>query len=50
MLAVPCCPTVIPNFLGRVGSLEQRIVDIFKEKVGFLVGLIINTDGSVGAR
>ena len=38
---------VIPAWINRVGSTDHRIITVFNEQVGPLVGLHINADGSV---
>ena len=38
---------VIPAWVNRVGSTDHRIISVFNENVGPLVGLHINADGSV---
>ena len=38
---------VIPAWVNRVGSTDHRIISVFNESVGPLVGLHINADGSV---
>ena len=38
---------VIPAWINRVGSTDHVIIGVFNEKVGPLVGLHINADGSV---
>ena len=38
---------VIPAWINRVGSTDHRIITVFNEQVGPLVGLHINDDGSV---
>ena len=38
---------VIPAWINRVGSTDHRIIIVFNEQVGPLVGLHINADGSV---
>lgn len=38
---------VIPAWINRVGSPDHEIIRVFNEKVGPLVGLDINADGSV---
>lgn len=38
---------VIPAWINRVGSTDHRIITVFNEQVGPLVGLHINADGTV---
>ena len=38
---------VIPAWVNRVGSTDHRIIAVFNENVGPLVGLHINADGTV---
>ena len=38
---------VIPAWINRVGSTDHKIIGVFNENVGPLVGLHINADGSV---
>ena len=38
---------VIPAWINRVGSTDHRIITVFNEQVGPLVGLYINADGTV---
>lgn len=38
--------TVLPKWVDRVGGPDQHIVDVFNEKIGPLVGIRIEPDGS----
>ena len=38
--------TIIPNWVGRAGGPASEGVNIFNEKVGPIVGVVINPDGS----
>ena len=37
----------MPSWVERVGGPNEPIVDVFNEKVGPIVGVKINPDGSV---
>ena len=39
--------SVVPNWVDRVGGPEQDIVRVFNEKIGTIIGLKIETDGSI---
>ena len=38
---------VIPGWISRLGGADHPIISVFNEKIGPMVGLRINPDGSV---
>ncbi len=37
---------VVPNWVSRVGGPDQPIVDVFNKKIGTIVGIRVNPDGT----
>ncbi|MYC33683.1 MAG: hypothetical protein F4X64_10960 [Chloroflexi bacterium] len=45
-MRVTALETIIPNWVGRAGGPSSEGVQIFNDKVGPIVGVTINPDGT----